>query len=425
MADLAGLAISNADRYRRLAEAADTDVVTHLHNRARFERDLVAHDGSALAVLSIDVDRLKVTNDTYGHEAGDAVLEHAGEAIEKLVSQRGPVARTGADEFAVLLAGADAISAVALAEELRSATYGLVPPYGMIRVSIGVAAGLPGADPRATWSAADAALERAKQWGGDRVECASSTIPPARRSSTPWDEQIVELIDARGLDSSYQPIVRLNDHLIVGYEALARPLGAAADISVEGLFAAAHRNGWSRELDWLGRRAAVEGARRLPAGVPLFINCSSGALLNPIHDVDQMLLLLSWAGRSPEAVVLEITEREVIDDPAWLQEVLASYRSQGFRFAIDDVGEGRSTLEVLAAAEPEFIKLARSLTVSSHRRGPRSAIHAVVAFARSSGATIIAEGVEAEHQADLMVAMDIHHGQGWWLGRPARLQEGK
>jgi diguanylate cyclase (GGDEF)-like protein len=425
MADLAGLAISNADRYRRLAEAADTDVVTHLHNRARFERDLVAHGDSALAILSIDVDRLKVTNDTYGHEAGDAVLEHAGEALEKLVNERGEVARTGADEFAVLLPGDDAASAVALAEELRTATYGLVPPYGMIRVSIGVAAGLPGADPRATWSAADAALDRAKQWGGDRVESAGAMIRPAPGRTSRWDEQIVELIDSRGLDSSYQPIVRLHDRAVVGYEALGRPLGAAPDSSVEGLFAAAHRKGWSRELDWFCRRAAIEGARELPPDVPLFINCSSGALLNPIHDVDQMMLLLSWASRSPDQLVLEITEREVIDDPARLREVLASYRSLGFRFAIDDVGEGRSTLEVLAAAEPEFVKVARSLTVASHLLGPRSAIHALVAFAHSSGATIIAEGIEDERHAELMAAMDIDHGQGWWLGRPARWPQGE
>jgi EAL domain-containing protein (putative c-di-GMP-specific phosphodiesterase class I) len=134
-----------------------------------------------------------------------------------------------------------------------------------------------------------------------------------------------------------------------------------------------------------------------------------------------MLLTLTWAGRSPLDVVLEITAREAIDDFDRLREVLADYRAEGFRFAIDDVGEGRSTLELLAAAEPEFVKIARSLTLSSHLLGPRSAIHALVAFAHSSGATIIAEGIEEERQAELMAAMDIDTAQGWWLGRPARM----
>jgi diguanylate cyclase (GGDEF)-like protein len=421
IADLAGLAISNADRYRRLVVAADTDSVTGLHNRARFERDLAAHNGSALAVLSIDLDRLKHTNDTYGHEAGDAVLEHVGEAIDKIVGGRGPLARTGADEFAVLLPGANTTEALAIAEDLRASMYGLVPPYGTARVSIGVAAGLGGSDARAIWSAADAALARAKAWGRDRVVSAGYAVPPAQVWSTGWDEQLANLINTRSLESVYQPVVRLDDHDVVAYEALARPAGAAPDLNVEGLFSSAHRTGWSRELDWLARRVAVQGAGALPQDKPLFINCSVGALLNPVHDVDQMLLLLNWAGQPAGHIVLEITEREAFDDVSHFRDVLASYRSYGFRFAIDDVGEGRSTLEVLAAAEPEFVKVARGLTASSQLLGPRSALRAIIAFARSSGATIIAEGIETEREAAVMSEMDIQLGQGWWLGRPARV----
>jgi EAL domain-containing protein (putative c-di-GMP-specific phosphodiesterase class I) len=101
--------------------------------------------------------------------------------------------------------------------------------------------------------------------------------------------------------------------------------------------------------------------------------------------------------------------------------VLAMFRQHGFRFAIDDVGEGRSTLEVMATAEPEFVKIARSLTLSAQQLGHRSAIHAVVAFARTSGAIVIAEGIEGEREAELMAAMDVDHGQGWWLGRPMQV----
>jgi EAL domain-containing protein (putative c-di-GMP-specific phosphodiesterase class I) len=216
-------------------------------------------------------------------------------------------------------------------------------------------------------------------------------------------------------------VVRLHDHACVGYEALARPFGAEHDLSVQGLFAAAHRVGLSRELDWLSRRAAVRGARMLPAGTPLFINCSIDALLNPVHGVDQMMLVLEWAERAPQDVVLEITEREAVHDLDRFRDVLAMYRRQGFRFAIDDVGEGRSTLEVMATAEPEYVKIARSLTVAAEQLGPKSAIHAVVAFARTSGATVIAEGIEGEREAELIAAMDVDHGQGWWLGRPVHL----
>jgi EAL domain-containing protein (putative c-di-GMP-specific phosphodiesterase class I) len=220
------------------------------------------------------------------------------------------------------------------------------------------------------------------------------------------------------VESVYQPVVRLQTMSVVGYEALARPLGSPIDGSVEAIFAAAHRTGLARDLDWLCRRAAVHNAHGLPQGVPLFVNVGVSALLDPLHDVDQMLLVLRWARRRPQDVVLEITEREVVSDLRRFEEVIGAYRAQGFRFAIDDVGEGHSTLEVLASSNPEYIKVARSLTVSSDRVGPRSAIHAVVAFARSSGAAIIAEGIETQRQAELMAGMGVDLGQGYHLGRP-------
>ncbi len=163
---------------------------------------------------------------------------------------------------------------------------------------------------------------------------------------------------------------------------------------------------------------AVEEAMRLPAGKPLFLNISAAALLDPVHGVDQLLLLLSNAGRAPTSVVLEITEHERIRDYDILARVLASYRAEGIRFALDDVGEGHSTLELLAASSSEFLKLGRSLTMTSTKVGSRAAMDATMAFARVSGAVVIAEGVENEFVADMMKAGGIRLGQGFGLGKP-------
>ena len=222
----------------------------------------------------------------------------------------------------------------------------------------------------------------------------------------------------RDLVSAYQPIVRLDGRQIVGYEALARPAGDAADVSVEALFEAAKRLGFARDLDWLSRRAAFQNARGIPAGKDLFVNVGLWALLDPLHAVDQMLMLLRWARRKPADVVLEISERDPITDFERLKEVLQSYRAEGFRFALDDVGEGHSTLEVLAAANAEFIKIARSLTSNITSPGANSAIQAVVTFARASGATIVAEGIEDEATAAAMQAIGVELGQGYAFGRP-------
>ena len=198
-----------------------------------------------------------------------------------------------------------------------------------------------------------------------------------------------------------------------------RPAGGDLNAGVEALFAAAERLGYGRDLDWLCRRAARREARTLPAGSTIFINVGVSALLDPVHDVDQMLLLVGWAGRLPSEVVLEITERELVLDTARLGEVLASYRAQGFRFAVDDVGDGHSTLEMLAAAVPEFVKISGRLTRGASGVGPRSAIRAVIAFAAECGARVVAEGIETAADRELMCELGIELGQGFGLERPA------
>ena len=131
-------------------------------------------------------------------------------------------------------------------------------------------------------------------------------------------------------------------------------------------------------------------------------------------------LLLHTVQRAPQTVVLEITEHERIRDYQRLGNVLADYRAEGIRFALDDVGEGHSTLELLAASGSEYLKLGRSLTMTSNRIGSKAAMHATMAFARVSGAVVIAEGIENEFVADLMKAAGIRYGQGFGLGKPTR-----
>ena len=140
--------------------------------------------------------------------------------------------------------------------------------------------------------------------------------------------------------------------------------------------------------------------------------------MNPIHKVGALLDVLRASKRAPQTVVLDITEHELIRDYEVLHQVLASYRSEGLRFALDDVGEGHSTLKLLAASASEYLKLGRSLTMTSARPSSRAVIDATTTFARISGATVIAEGVENEYAADMMKAAGIGLGQGFELGNP-------
>jgi EAL domain-containing protein (putative c-di-GMP-specific phosphodiesterase class I) len=329
------------------------------------------------------------------------------------------VARVGGDEFAAILIGIDADQASHVAERMRTAMHIVPVPSGRAQISVGWAAAPAGADPATVWALADDCLYEAKKAGRDRVVGRTYLGADGPHESTPsYTELLSQVLEGRRIHSMYQPILDLEDGAIIGYEALARPEGFAPTDSVEGLFDMARRSGRMRELDWLCRRVAIEQAAGLPAGSLLFLNTSGVLLLDPLHDVDQMLLLLEAAGRSPSTVVLEITERDNVRDLEGLAAVMKAHRDAGFAFALDDVGEGHSTIELLATAGAEYVKVGRSLTMTASRGRTRSAIEATLAFAHTTRAHVIAEGVENEFASDQMRDLDIRLGQGFGLGLP-------
>jgi diguanylate cyclase (GGDEF)-like protein/PAS domain S-box-containing protein len=407
------------DTMARLAEVAATDPLTGLRNRREFDRLLATIPRKRFAICAVDVDNLKRVNDGFGHEAGDALLRAVGQTMTSSLRGWDVVARIGGDEFAALMVDISATETATAAERLRRTIHSISVASGQARVSVGWAVGEPGADPRAVARLADTHLYRAKEGGRDRVSGGEIDLPSGLSHRSEWAARVDHALAQRDLRMVYQPICRLSDGTVIGNEALARPHDMGAGDSVEDLFAEAQRIGRIRDLDWLCRRIAIADAPwRLQPGRALFLNVSALTLLDPVHGPDQLMLVLKAAGARPDLLVLEITEREIITDLARVRRVLASYRALGVRFALDDVGDGHSTLELLAAANPEFIKIARSLTMTASHSGSRAAIRAVVSFAKASGASVIAEGVENELAARQTRDLGAELGQGWWLARP-------
>ena len=407
-----------------LSALASTDSLTGLNNRREFDRALRTIPRQPFAVLSLDLDGLKATNDTHGHAAGDALLRTVGHTLGLLVRGWDVMARVGGDEFAALLPEVGVFGANLVADRMRLAMHSLVLPSGPVRITVGWSAAPAGTDPVSVWQRADESLYKAKHAGGDRVMgCSYERGEAGDIADRSYSDVVTHLLEGGPITTMFQPIVELVDGSVLGYEALARPEGFAAMDSVEAVFEAARTSGHIRDLDWVCRRRALEDAKQLPDGVALFLNISAAALLDPVHGVDQLLLLLHTVQRAPQTVVLEITEHERIRDYERLGNVLAAYRAEGIRFALDDVGEGHSTLELLAASGSEYLKLGRSLTMTSNRVGSKAAMHATMAFARVSGAVVIAEGVENEFVADLMKAAGVRYGQGFGLGKPTRTRD--
>lgn len=417
MADEAAVAIERARLFEEQERSASTDPLTGLPNRRALEHELSTPRGATFSLLAIDIDNLKSINDFYGHEAGDTHLRCVGAALDAAKRANDVLARSGGDEFAMLLPSTTLEEAVTVGDRLCRMMHGVAVSHGQARISVGCAAGAPGADAVAVLAAADEALYVAKRDGRDRVAVARERSPATRAESLAhWEPILRALEESPRIVAAYQPIVALDDRRVHGYEALAR-LSELPDASVEGLFTAAQRLGMHRGLDWMCRRVALQGAQHLPSGRPLFINVSAGALLDPLHDVDQLLLLMRWAGRDPACIVLEITEREAVRDLERLADVLAAYREHGIRFALDDVGEGFSTFELLAAADPEYVKISMALT-QRVGRGPEGAIRSLVAFAGTTGTQLIAEGIESEALVERMHRLGVSLGQGYALGSP-------
>jgi diguanylate cyclase len=393
---------------------ARTDHLTGLGNARVVEETLARLRGHAHGLLLVDIDGMRWTNVVYGHEAGDEMLLAVARVLAN-VSENGDIpCRLGEDKFALLLPGAGDVRTSAVASAVHTAMATVSVSTAELRVSVGCAWS-PGGDDVATLENADDALYAAKMRGGGCIVAQGAVEHGSR-----WrlrNAVLSALEKERGIYSVYQQIVSLTDGGTVGWEALSRPHHWPTNASVEALFATAHRMGRGRELDWRCRRNALWEASRLDG--PLFVNINVSGLLDPVHGVDQMQLLCRWAQRDPGQVVLELSERDAIPDLRRLHRVLTDYRAAGFRFALDDLGEGQTTLEVVLGAQPDFLKLARPLLQSARgEAAAHSVVRALVTFAHDIGSTVIAEGVEDDTDRQLCLELGIDLGQGWLFGRP-------
>jgi diguanylate cyclase (GGDEF)-like protein len=409
-----------------IASVAYTDFLTNCANRRAWDEELPQRidadrrRGWPLAIAVLDLDGFTAYNEDWGHAAGDRLLTDTATSL-RFAQRKDPtspgvsfIARHGADEFSILMEGLEPAEVAATVRRLSQEL-----PGGHT-VTAGVACwnrkeGAAELMSRATWALDTANRTR----GGERIVVDAGA---GRSGGANWLESLPTLVVRQEIEAVYQPIRDLATNALLGYEALARPLGAPADMMVEGMFAAARRLGISRELDNLCQRAAVRGAHELlTPGTSLFINVGVGALADPERDVAAMLRALADARLRPHQIVLEVNES--ITRLGRFAEATALYRQAGFRFAMDDVGEGMSTIEAIAVVKPEIIKIAKSLVVTAHDVGSAAMIRGLVETARALGGQVIAEGIETQEHCANMVRLGATLGQGWALGRPARLRD--
>lgn len=238
--------------------------------------------------------------------------------------------------------------------------------------------------------------------------------------STLAGSAIHSVVANEGVRAAYQPVVRIADGAVVGFEALARgPAGSELEMPA-ALFRAAQESGLRIELERECLRAAFEGAAQfgLNGGSALFVNLEPYLL----GDVElKRLARLTERTRDRLNIVVELTERDLLDNPTELLAAVDRMRDSGMRIALDDVGADTRSLALIPFLAPEVIKLDLSLVQNQPRRRAAAIFHAVNAEAERTGAALLAEGIETAEHLDRARALGATLGQGWFFGRPGPL----
>ncbi|WP_317890201.1 EAL domain-containing protein [Paenibacillus sabuli] len=218
-----------------------------------------------------------------------------------------------------------------------------------------------------------------------------------------------------------QPIVRTADESVYAYEFLLRPLPGGADFQAARLFEVARQTGLHSFLDRQARICAIEtGARHLPHGIKRFINFLPSSIYNPSYCLTHTFDAIRSHAQQPSDYVFEVVETEKIDDVRHLQRVFDAYRTSGMRVALDDVGQGSATPQLVCELRPDVVKIDRSLvTGCDHRPEQQRAIDEIIALAASFGGEVLAEGIETPAEWAYLRRTGVHFGQGYLLGRPA------
>jgi diguanylate cyclase (GGDEF)-like protein len=414
--------------YEVAREDSMRDALTGLGNHRAFQEELdrelewYQRYHVPVALMLIDLDDLKLVNDSQGHAAGDALLRDMGRMIGDVTRYADRAFRIGGDEFAVLMPHTDADGATQIAHRLLEAALDARSTTRPIPFSAGISACPQFATTRTQlYSQADAALYWCKRHGRASVD----VYHPLRDHSANQEAtnelsaKIARVVTEQLVRPVYQPIVDLRTGRVIGFEGLSRPSPDSGFTDPGAMFSSAETVGRTVELDLACLLAVIAGARSMPADQMLTINMSPRTIEAPHFSTEALLTILGRHGIPPNRVVVELTEREKVEDVSRLQGALAALQRTGLRIAADDVGAGNAGLRLLSQFRFDIVKIDLSLVQEgAERDSSRAVLRSLNELAGRWGAAVIAEGLETATQLRAIRELGITAGQGYLLARP-------
>jgi diguanylate cyclase (GGDEF)-like protein len=430
--DLEGELREAREAYDRARLDARMDPLTGLANHRAFQEELgrqvadATRSGRPLALVILDLDDLKRVNDADGHAAGDELLATVGRLVGATLRTSDRAFRIGGDEFAILLPATTADAAFGIVRRLLASATGGHPILHDTRrfsFSAGIStAPTPSLDGVRLVHHADAALYWAKRHGRTDIQ----VFDPARHGARGDERSVEELATAvarvatgRLLRPVYQPIISLMSGRPIGFEGLVRPTPDAGFANAGALFTAAEVADRIVELDMAAIETIAGRAGRLEPDVYLSLNLSPRTMETEQFHVGELVGILRRCGLAPEQIVIELTEREAIEDLSRLRANLERVRAAGFRMAADDVGAGNAGLRLLSEINFDVVKIDLSLVQRGVlQESSLAVLRGLREMARRSGASVVAEGVETPEQLVALRSLGIPAAQGYLLGRP-------
>jgi diguanylate cyclase (GGDEF)-like protein/PAS domain S-box-containing protein len=416
----------------RLTHQALHDALTRLPNRVLFLDRLESaleraeRSRSPVSVLFVDLDRFKEINDTYGHEAGDAVLATAARRLGSLVRPGDTAARFGGDEFTILCEGMAAEAAVLVAERIAHAMEAPIKLPGRreisIRASIGVATGTaPGDTADTLLRDADTAMYAAKEGADVRYEVFDEQLRSRTVARLNHEQELCRAIARDELELHYQPLVGVapSGGAPVEYEALVRWRHPERGLLSPAVFIPlAEESGLIVDVDrWVLRQTCADAARLATVEVKAWVNLSLRTLSGPQFS-EYVQTCLSESGLAPANLGLEITERTVVEAGATANAVIERLRGTGVEFAADDFGTGYSSLSALIERPVDVLKIDRSFVSQLPEASSAAVARAIVGMAGALGLRTVAEGIETAQQLEAVAELGCDRAQGFLLARP-------
>jgi len=427
----------------RLLHDAVHDNLTGLPNRELFLDRLEgvltfakADPAIKPTVIVIDLDRFKQVNDSVGIAVGDSILLTLARRLGRLLKPQDTLARLSGDQFAlILLSERETERIIGFADTLRK---GLRAPITFndrelfLTASMGIA--LADGEPRRTEEVlkdAELAMYHAKRIGADRIEVFKPSMRARQSDRATLESELRRALEREQITILYQPIVRLEDRSVAGFEAMPRwdhpKMGRT---SPSEFIAMAEEVGLIVDL---GMFVLERTARQLSTWQravrrrdPVFasVNMSSRQLLRQdlIHD---LRTVIARAGLARGTLKLELTEALVMENPEHTAQMLQRIRDLGAGLALDDFGSGHASLAYLQRFPFDTIKIDQSF-VRTNGKGARPVVlRSIISLAHDLGMEVVAEGAETDSDAVELSQLGCEYAQGYYFGEPMKADDAK